>query len=432
MPRETLRDREQVYKRTMDRFSKAIFQCSIIVLAVLFGSVGALFDWFPHPQLAQALGGIRSLSENWKNDLELEPTRHLVPVSDPERKAYRVLLPDEMTPGNVLIGGLTPTQEHLQGVTLYGAEGEVLHRWNIDYDTLDPEGNGEYNVMLHGVAAYPDGSLIVAFDAGKALARIDACGASIWVDNASYHHSVDKNEDGTVWTWRDEKPVRVNIENGEELESFDLRPDVVKAHDMYGSLAIRTLETKDSFKWFDDPFHGNDVEALKPSMATAFKEAGFAAGDLLISLRELNLVGVIDPATQVFKWYRHGPWFKQHDPDFQPDGTITVFDNRMGLDHSRILRIDPVTEQVDTLVADTQATPFYSWRRGKHQVLENGNILVTDAESGRVFEATQNGQLVWERNMIYDADNNYIVTSAEHLPENFFQSGVLDCAAEPS
>ena len=111
---------------------------------------------------------------------------------------------------------------------------------------------------------------------------------------------------------------------------------MVKAHDLFGTLGIRTVESSGRIEWFEDPFHANDVEALKLSMAEAFEGAGFVAGDLLISLRELNLVGVIDPRTQVFRWFRHGPWFKQHDPDFQADGTITVDDNRIGLGASSV------------------------------------------------------------------------------------------------
>lgn len=57
-------------------------------------------------------------------------------------------------------------------------------------------------------------------------------------------------------------------------------------------------------------------------MAAAFPE--FAAGNLPISLREPNLVTVIAPNTGLVKWWQNGPWIKQHDPDFESDGTISV------------------------------------------------------------------------------------------------------------
>uniref|UniRef100_UPI002617264E arylsulfotransferase family protein n=1 Tax=Amaricoccus sp. TaxID=1872485 RepID=UPI002617264E len=114
-------------------------------------------------------------------------------------------------------------------------------------------------------------------------------------------------------------------------------------------------------------------------------------------------------------------------PDFQPDGTITVYDNHTGSGVSRILRIDPGTRAVETLFAGSEETPFYSWQRGKHQMLPNGNVLVTDAEQGRVFEAAPDGDLVWERDMGWDADRNMIVTEARHLPPDFYPDGPPRC-----
>lgn len=409
----------------MDRFARPLFFASLVTLSVVFGSFGAIQGWFPHPQIRQALGAWFEFRENWRNDLKLEPTRHLVPALSPGGEAFVMHDAEAAMPGQVLVAGLAPEGETLQGATLFGADGAEIHHWNLDYDALDPEGPGEFNVLVHGVEPLPDGSLVVAFDAGKALARIDACGTTMWVTRGAYHHVVESDENGTLWSWREESIVSVDAGTGEELTAFDFREDVVVAQDLYGKLAIRTLEEPGGFEWFDDPFHANDVEPLDSAMAEAFP--GFEAGDLLISLRELNLVGVIDPESRRFRWFEHGPWFKQHDPDFQPDGRITVYDNRMGLDSSRIVAIDPVSGETEVLFEDGPDTPFYSWRRGKHQVLGNGNLLVTESERGRVFEVDPDGRLVWERRMPFDADRNAIVTSAEHLPVDFFDEGALDC-----
>ena len=47
----------------------------------------------------------------------------------------------------------------------------------------------------------------------------------------------------------------------------------------------------------------------------------------MISLRNYNLLFVVDPDTWKVKWYQIGPWRRQHDPEFNGDGTITVFNN---------------------------------------------------------------------------------------------------------
>ena len=410
-----------------ERVARVAFLVSLVVLSVLYGSYGATQGWFPVKLVRKAEGDIRNLAANWRNDFALEPTRHVVPANDPEREPYRVLLPDELTPGLVLTAGLTPGRETLQGATLYAADGTEVHRWAIDYDELVPDGVGEFNVLAHGVAPYPDGSIVVAFDAGEALARIDACGDPMWIAEGGYHHVVSPNGDGTLWSWDREELVLLDADSGEELDRIDFRAEVLEANDLYGALAIRSSEdiANRSFGYFADMFHFNDVEALTDSMADAFPM--FEAGDLLVSLRELNLVGVLRPETRELLWYRHGPWFKQHDPDFLSDGTIGVYDNRMGLDASRIVAVDPATDRIEDLLVDTPDTPFYSWRRGKWQPLPGGNLLVTESERGRVFEATADGRLVRDWNMIHDEATNYLVTSAELVGTDFFDPGALDC-----
>ena len=430
-PNDRLRLRWQLdgHDTTMQGLSRALFVLSIVVLSVIYGSASAVFHWFPGPQIRQAINGVQVFAENWRNDLQLEPTRHLVDAP-PGRAEFEVHLPKALTPGHVLIAGLTKDRETLQGATLYDEQGQELHHWPLDYDAMHPNGAGEYNVMHHGLAAYPDGSLIVAFDNGDVLARVDACGSSRWVQRKDYHHAVSANADGTVWSWRKDKMSKVNAATGQEIAAIDLRTDLVESEQLHGILGIRSIATTSGYTWGQDPFHANDVEELGADMADAFP--GFAAGDLLISLRELNFIGVLDPQTRRFKWYRHGPWFKQHDPDFQPDGTISVFDNRMGLDASRIVSIDPQTDELTELVRSTDATPFYSWRRGKHQILANGNVLITEAERGRVFEVTPEGRLVWERNMVFDEQHNHVVTSATQLRPDFFEPGALTCNDDPS
>ncbi len=75
----------------------------------------------------------------------------------------------------------------------------------------------------------------------------------------------------------------------------------------------------------DDLLHSNDVEPLLPELAREFPM--FRAGDLLVSLREINAVFVMDHDSLAIKWMFTGA-LRQHDPDFFPDGTIVLFNNR--------------------------------------------------------------------------------------------------------
>ena len=420
-----------------ERSGAVVFLASAMALAVAYGVAAARNDWFPNPQVSLALDTVRDLEANWRNDLELEPTRHLVPArvaGRNEAERYRVERPDAVEPGYVLVAGLSGQQESSAfEVGLYDAAGRLLHRWPVDYRQLDPEGPKPLHVMVHGMEVFDDGSVAVTFDAGRALARLDACGNPMWVAHGNYHHAITSDGAGGLWAWRDETIVRLDAETGAVTKSLDLRKDIIPANGRQdGVFSIRaTIAGADApLAYPPDPFHANDVEPLRPEMAAAFPM--FEAGDLLVSLRELNLVAVIDPDDGALRWWQHGPWLKQHDPDFQPDGTITVFDNHTGSGASRILRVHPGTHAVESVYAGSEAAPFYSWQRGKHQLLPGGNVLVTEAEQGRVFEAAPDGSLVWERDMGWDADRNMIVTEARHVAKDFFRDGPPSCIVTAS
>ncbi|RAH97365.1 hypothetical protein DLJ53_29660 [Acuticoccus sediminis] len=410
-----------------------VFALSGIVLATVYGVLAARLDWFPSPQIALAETTVRDLSAHWKNDLKLEPNRHLVeayakgPTAGSER-GYRVVAPDAVAEGYVLVAGLNPAQdESFHAVTLYDAAGKQVHRWPVFYERLDPEGNPPQNVMLHGMEVLEDGSLVVTFDVGNAMARIDACGEPMWITSGGFHHSITRDDKGLLWSWRGDDIVAVDENTGEVVRDLPLRTRILNAgggqQGVFGMHA--STENAAGLQFSADPFHANDVEPLTADLAPAFPM--FEEGDLLISLRELNLVAVIEPDEGRLRWYRHGPWHRQHDPDFEPDGTITVFDNSTGLGRSRIRRVDPATGDVTDAVPLRDDARFYTWQRGKHQTLPNGNVLVTEAERGRVLEIAPDGSLVWEREVAWDDDRNVIITEARHVPSTFFADGPPSC-----
>jgi hypothetical protein len=151
-----------------------------------------------------------------------------------------------------------------------------------------------------------------------------------------------------------------------------------------------------------DPYHLNDVEMLRPEMAGAFPM--FKAGDLLVSLRNLQSIFVLDGETQRIKWVMTGPFFGQHDPDFAPNGRIVMFDNRISgakpqLGYSKVIEVDPASRSVVWTYDGSDAEPLYSDIGGRVQPLPNGNLLVGEPQGGRVFELARDNDrstIVWE------------------------------------
>lgn len=414
-----------------DRFAAILFTVSLIMIAMIYGIVSSWRNWFPAPQVGLAHRTLINIVGNWKNDFGLEPTRHLIALGSTRTGVDRGDTGEFQSDGHVLIAGLNDRQEEsFHVVQLLDRSGKEIFRWPVHYEILDTE-NKPTNVMLHGMEVLEDGSLIVTFDAGNAIARIDACGKPLWVHNDTFHHSITRNGEGQIVTLLGDGIAWLDEDSGEVLGKLDIVKDMTTvdngAQQAMLDIRTRTPENADEdVRYLADAFHINDAEPLRSDMADAFPM--FAVGDVLISLRELNLIAVIDPENGRFKWWRYGPWFKQHDPDFESDGSITVYDNATGSGASRILRVYPgQNSTVDTLFSGSSAVPFYSWRRGKHQRLPGGNLLITEAEGGRVLEVSSEGELLWARNMVWDAEHNLIITEARFVSHDFFTGGVPGC-----
>jgi hypothetical protein len=407
---------------------RVMFVFSLVFFAFLYGFLSANRLLPPSGMIYTAFEALRDLRQNWKNDIKLVPTRHLVEA--PAGRQRLVLhAPDRVAPGDRLIAGLTSGRAAMNGAVLYAADGSERHYWPVDYVRLDPEGPDPENVMLHGLAVFSDGSIIVSFDEGRVLARLGPCGEIIWNRRGWYHHAVSASYDGTVWAlnWANDSDVLEQLDpaSGEVLQSISLMHDIILPHEQQGLFLVHYPEGEGALETPVDPFHTNDVEVLSPELAEAFP--GFEADDLVISLRRMNLLAVLDATSHDVKWSSTGPWYRQHDPDFLPDGRIAVFDNNMHFGESRIVTIRPDTGKLETLFQGSDAQPFYTWRRGVQQHLDNGAILIAEAERGRVLEVDADGEIVWEFNNIYDDAHNGIVTQAIYLQPGFFQPGVLRC-----
>ena len=63
---------------------------------------------------------------------------------------------------------------------------------------------------------------------------------------------------------------------------------------------------------------------------------------------------------------------------------------------SRVVEIDPATREVVWSYADEMVNAFFTAFMGNAQPLPNGNVHITESATGRLFEVTRAGQVVWE------------------------------------
>ena len=151
-----------------------------------------------------------------------------------------------------------------------------------------------------------------------------------------------------------------------------------------------------------DVTHVNSAEEIPPNRWFDAGHEAFRPGNILISARNLNALYVIERPTGKVVWrYEEGLDY-QHEARMVPaglpgEGHIVFFNNgyhnRFAYRRSAVVELDPIERQV---VWRYQKDSFFSSVEGAQQVLENGNLLVTSSQSGRAFELTREGRIVWQ------------------------------------
>jgi hypothetical protein len=360
--------------------------------------------------------------------------------------------------GLTLMSGLFNQEIGLQIVDL---DGTVLNSWKVDFFEIWPDPahiappserpHNKWAFHVQGMTAFADGSVLFNV-AEKGLAKMDRCGALLWTLPRMTHHAITVADDGTLWVpsriWHETPPAHfpgmrhsffedtlLNISaDGDVLREISLL-DVLYRAGLHGLLAGTGTDTPVKGGAFGsrDPTHVNDVEVFSAVSTTAFPRV--SAGDLLVSARNLDLLIAFDPATLEVKWWRTGPWLRQHDPDIQADGRISLFNNNDDdsgghlFGGSNIMSIDVGRDQTEIVFPRKDRSIFYSELMGTHQHLPNDNILITESQAGRVFELTADGEIAWEYFNRFDVDEAALIEDAQRYDRGFFRVPSWDCAA---
>jgi len=277
-------------------------------------------------------------------------------------------------------------------VLLVDMDGTEVWRWEVD-----PAPNISHAELL------PDGDvLVVRFD--SEVLRVDAAGEVRWRAAVGAHHGVWVDGDelfvptrrsvlipaihATQPTLEDRLTV-LRLEDGEVLREVSF-VDIVRRSPYAFLMAAVAANEYVADDGPLDVLHVNHVEVFDGSLAVV--DPLFARGNLLVSMRHLNAIMILDGESHDVLWI-WGPsnLYLQHHPQLLPDGRILLFDN--GIVRSRVLEVNPLTRQVDWEYEDDE---LYSALRGSVQRLPNGNTLITESDTGYVFEVTRAGETVWE------------------------------------
>lgn len=379
---------------------RAAFVVSLAFLAWMYGFLTGTAGWFPSEHLRMA----------WLQARNVVGTPSIERSSSTRvynRVGARVVEPESMAPGLTLVSARWAESDWVSELRLLDPEGRTLHAWRMDPGEI----LGDPSRIAHGFQLLPRGDVLVNLDYASTV-RLDACGNVVWKLPTNGHHSIHRTEGGTFWipglerppaqhaAWEIDSPGPVYQDqlvhisaDGRVLEQISVL-DVLAADERTFPYLIRHQQGADIT-------HLNDIEPLSRSMASEYPL--FAAGDLLISAKHLNLVFVLDPETREVKWHASEPFIQQHDPDFIGNGWIGVFDNREDgtyrgtrLGGSRIVALQPHTDSTRVLFPGAPSDPFHTPNMGTWQTLANGNLLLTESRAGRVVEVAPDGRTVWE------------------------------------
>lgn len=294
------------------------------------------------------------------------------------------------------------TDGHRPQALLLGMDGRELHRWHFPFAAAfpgsDAPASAEGTKYWRRVKLLNDGDLLAIYE-GNGLVKIDRESQLIWAYSGWAHHDLEVMDDGRIYvlTRKAEIVPRINERrpllhdfivvldaDGNELRRVSIL-EAIEGSD-YACLLARAPE-------HGDLLHTNTLEVLDGSLADRLP--AFKAGNVLISMLFLDTIAVVDMVDEKIVWALAGLWKAQHQPTVLDSGNLLVFDNLGDNGWSRVLEIDPLTQEIRWSY-DGSRHEFFSKTCGSNQRLPNGNTLITESDNGRAFEVTPEQDIVWE------------------------------------
>ncbi|MGD2115439.1 MAG: arylsulfotransferase family protein [Acidobacteriota bacterium] len=332
----------------------------------------------PEEEIASPVAGARAA-------LESLPYLGGSPDAHAERSGVFEHRPKRTSPGwNLFSSRLRPR------AFLLDMEGAVGHEWQAR------SGPWQHVELL------PGGDLL-ALVKDERLLRLDARSRLVWSRTGTFHHDLSVDGQGRIHVLDRSQEIRPEIHpeipttvdyitvlspDGEPIDRISVLDLVLDSP--YAFLLPDVHEQPiDPARTAIDILHTNHVEVFDGRLAD--RSPLYRAGNVLLSSRTLSTVLIADPERREILW-AWGPsnLIYQHHPTLLDGGNILIFNN--GLERSEVVELDPLARKV---VWRFRHDELFSRLRGSCQRLPNGNTLITESDTGYVFEVTPDGERVW-------------------------------------
>jgi hypothetical protein len=313
-------------------------------------------------------------------------------------------------------GGYTLVPYEPGPILLIDMNGRVVHRWNLATEraTLLPDG---HVVIMKGskVLEYDwDGNLVWQYKVPSGPIEED-----YYPTPGIIHHDLERLPNGnTIFLYHEEVPSKYKkLIKDPKRRAVKLIGDCISEVNRDGKVVwewhgYNHLDLNDYSKvdGIDDWTHTNSVQVLQENhwYNEGYKE--FKPGNVMISIRHLNLVVIIERDTKKIVWKYKGDYMggmaHQHEArmikvGMPGAGNILIFDNGVGAPGSSghdgmtvVFELNPVTNKIVWKYED--GTDFFSAIQGTEERLPNGNTFISESCSGTLYEVTPGDKVVWE------------------------------------
>lgn len=305
------------------------------------------------------------------------------------------------------------TNAHLCSTQLVDGDGRVVRSWSLapcyrwDNTSLLPDGD----LLVVGRAQKPDkttdGEGERGWAAGRYVARLGWDGAVEWKVALGAHHDAQLTPRGEIAVLTASRRAVPEVDPRRKLKDDALTLLSADDGSVRASASLYELlktapagefhfEPRTQGKGHLDLLHANSVFWMSDP-ALAARDPLYAPSNVVVTIRHQDAVAVIDWDAQKVVWvWGQGELSGPHDAVVLPSGNFLVFDNGLGRGWSRVVELEPRSRRIVWEYRASEPATFYTPTRGANQRLPNGNTLIAESDSGRAFEVTRDGEIVWE------------------------------------
>ncbi len=305
-------------------------------------------------------------------------------------------------------------------IRLIDMNGNVVHTW-----TVAPTFNKRSRLLPNGHLLYAGPNrMIIEYDWDGNVVWTHAGIGSIndlrWLPNNNRlllaHQPIPeefqrqvKDVEIAPW-WRPRNRGSEETQRGADIYEINLDKEIVWEWHAHNHLDLnRFSPVTPEGDWL----HVNSIAPLPENRWYDAGDERFRPGNILVNARNIDVMYIVDKATKEVVWeathtYKGG-MAHSHEPEMIEKGlpgagNIILFDNglfprnRTHSGQTFIMEIDPITEEV-VWKYETEGyanIKFFSKTMGSQKRLPNGNTFIAEDNTGRLFQVTPDGEIVWE------------------------------------